>query len=191
MPIRGALPAPGNPPFVTLIDAHQRAVYGYLVRCTGNEDDAQDLFQETFLRAHRAYAAFSGETGHRAWLFRIATNLVKNHVRGRRRRGTVFAPGGAPAADGRQPVTPEHLLHARQAARVLHDLLDRLSFRQRTAVIQRQIEGLAYREIADNLDCSEPAARAHVYQGLRKLRAGWQAACGDDERKNDDAQPKT
>ena len=191
MPIRGALPAPGNPPFVTLIDAHQRAVYRYLVRCTGNEDDAQDLFQETFLRAHRAYATFSGETGHRAWLFRIATNLVKNHVRGRRRRGTVFAPGGAPAPAGRQPITPEHLLHSRQAAHVLHGLLDRLSFRQRTAVIQRQIEGLAYREIADNLDCSEPAARAHVYQGLRKLRAGWQAACGDDERKNDDAQPKT
>ena len=188
MPTRGALPAPSNPPFFTLIDAHQRVVYRYLVRCTGNEDDAQDLFQETFLRAHRAYATFSGETGHRAWLFRIATNLVKNHVRGRRRRGNVFAPGGEPVPPGRQPVTPEHLLHSRQAARVLHGLLDRLSFRQRTAVIQRQIEGLAYREIADNLDCSEPAARAHVYQGLRKLRAGWRAA--GDERENH-AQPKT
>ena len=188
MPTRGVLPAPDNPPFVTLIDAHQRAVYRYLVRCTGNEDDAQDLFQETFLRAHRAYATFCGDTGHRAWLFRIATNLVKNYVRGRRRRGTVFTPGGEPAPAGRQPVTPEHLLHSRQAARVLQGLLDRLSFRQRTAVIQRQIEGLAYREIADNLDCSEQAARAHVYQGLRKLRAGWQAA--GDERENH-AQPKT
>lgn len=189
MPTRGALSAPSNPPFVTLIDAYQHAVYRYLVRCTGNEDDAQDLFQETFLRAHRAYAAFSGDTGHRAWLFRIATNLVKNHGRGRRRRSNVFAPGGEPVPPGRQPVTPEHLLHSRQAAHVLQGLLDRLSFRQRTAVIQRQIEGLAYHEIADNLDCSEQAARAHVYQGLRKLRAGWQAACGGDERENY-AQPK-
>lgn len=64
---------------------------------------------------------------------------------------------------------------------MLQGLLDRLSFRQRTAVIQRQIEGLAYREIAGNLNCSEQTARAHVYQGLRKLRAGWKAA--DDERK--------
>ena len=184
MPTRRGSSARSGPPFVTLIDTHQRAVYRYLVRCTGNEDDAQDLFQETFLRAHRAYAAFSGDTGHRAWLFRIATNLAKNHVRGRRRRNNVFVSGCEPAPPARQPVTPEHLLHSGQTARVLRGLLDRLSFRQRTAVIQRQIEGLTYREIADNLNCSEQTARAHVYQGLRKLRAGWQAADADDERKS-------
>lgn len=183
MPTRRDSPARSGPPFVTLIDTHQRAVYRYLVRCTGNEDDAQDLFQETFLRAHRAYAAFSGDTGHRAWLFRIATNLAKNHVRGRRRRNNVFVSGCEPAPPARQPVTPEHLLHSRQTARVLQGLLDRLSFRQRTAVIQRQIEGLAYCEIAGNLNCSEQTARAHVYQGLRKLRAGWQTAQANEERK--------
>lgn len=181
MPTRRDPSARSGPPFVTLIDTHQHAVYRYLVRCTGNEDDAQDLFQETFLRAHRAYAAFSGDTGHRAWLFRIATNLAKNHVRAQRRRGNVFVSGCEPAPPARQPVTPEHLLHSGQTARALQGLLDRLSFRQRTAVIQRQIEGLTYREIAGNLNCSEQTARAHVYQGLRKLRAGWQTA--GDERK--------
>lgn len=171
--------------FSRLVDLNQRAVYRYLVRCTGNEDDAQELFQETFLRAQRAYAKLAPDANQRAWLFRIATNLVKNHARSRRRYRNVFVSERTTGPSGGQPTTPEHALHARQTARILIHLLDRLSFRQRTAVIQRQLEGLPYREIAENLHCSQETARAHVYQGLRKLRAGWQDACAGTERTND------
>src|SRR5438874_7778423 len=76
--------------FAQVVTLHQKAVYGYLLRFTRNPHDAQDLFQETFLRAHRAYAALPADANLRAWLMRIAVNLTKNYVRDRRRRGKVL-----------------------------------------------------------------------------------------------------
>ena len=85
-------------PFTELVTLHQQAVYGYLLRFTRDPHDAQDLFQETFLRAYRAYAGLQSkqnkknerdEMNYRAWLMRIAIDLSKNYARDRRRRGQV------------------------------------------------------------------------------------------------------
>src|SRR6266850_1667871 len=77
-------------PFAEVVTLHQEAVYRYLVRFTRNQHDAQDLFQDTFLRAHRAYAALPADANIRAWLMRIAVNLTKNYVRDRQRRAKVL-----------------------------------------------------------------------------------------------------
>ena len=162
--------------FHEIIELHQRAIYRYLVRCTGNIDDAQELFQDTFLRAHRAYAGLSPDANHQAWLFRIATNLVKNYIRSRERRRKVFVDGAAPAAShstSSNSSNAEDTLQLQETAHILLKALQALPFRQRTALIQRQLEGLDYRLIAENLECSEGTARAHVYQALRKLRIRW------------------
>ncbi len=175
--------------FGEIVDLHQRSVYRYLVRCTGNSDDAQELFQETFLRAWRAYGDLPTDANHRAWLFRIATNLVKNYIRGRQRYRKVFVADGPIPASKVHPTTPEHTFHSQETAHVLLNVIGSLPFRQRTALIQRQIEGLAYQEIAENLDCSEDSARAHVYQALKKLRACWQQIEIGEERRGH-ANPK-
>ena len=162
--------------FHGIIDRHQRAIYRYLVRCTGNIDDAQELFQDTFLRAHRAYAGLSNDANHQAWLFRIATNLVKNYIRSRERRRKVFVDGEAPVSSHGANSNTAHTeddLQSQESAHILLNALQALPFRQRTALIQRQFEGLGYRLIAENLECSEGTARAHVYQALRKLRIRW------------------
>ena len=169
--------------FGEVVDLHQRAVYRYLIRCTGNNDDAQELFQETFLRAYRAYGDLPADANHRAWLFRIATNLVKNYIRGRQRYRKIFvADGPIPSSQG-HPATPEQTFHSQETAQLLLNAIGALSFRQRTALIQRQLEGLAYREIAENLGCSEDSARAHVYQALKKLRTCWQQIETGEERR--------
>lgn len=169
--------------FGEIVDLHQRSVYRYLIRCTGNGDDAQELFQETFLRAHRAYGDLPTDANHRAWLFRIATNLVKNYIRGRQRHRKVFvADDPRPSSKG-HPTTPEQTFHSQETAQLLLNAIGALPFRQRTALIQRQLEGLAYREIAANLGCSEDSARAHVYQALKKLRAYWQRVTTGEERR--------
>src|SRR5262249_41532581 len=80
----------GQLSFTEVITLHQKRVYGYLLRFTRNPHDAQDLFQETFLRAHRAYAALPADADLRAWLMRIAINLTKNYVRDRQRRAKVL-----------------------------------------------------------------------------------------------------
>ena len=162
--------------FHEIIDRHQRAIYRYLVRCTGNIDDAQKLFQDTFLRAHRAYAGLSNDANHQAWLFRIATNLVKNYIRSRERRRKVFVDGEAPVSSHSSNSNTAHTeddLQSQESAHILLNALQALPFQQRTALIQRQFEGLDYRLIAENLECSEGTARAHVYQALRKLRIRW------------------
>src|SRR6266446_4342272 len=77
-------------PFAEVVTLHQEAVYRYLVRFTPNQHDAQDLFQDTFLRAHRAYAALPADANMRAWLMRIAVNLTKNYVRDRQRQRRII-----------------------------------------------------------------------------------------------------
>ena len=175
--------------FGEIIDLHQRAVYRYLIRCTGNDDDAQELFQETFLRAYCAYGDLPTDANHRVWLFRIATNLVKNYMRSRQRYRKVFVADGSIPSPSVHPTTPEQMLHSQETAQLLLNAIGTLPFRQRTALIQRQLEGLAYREIAENLNCSEDSARAHVYQALKKLRACRQGATTDEERRRH-ANPK-
>jgi len=162
--------------FTEVITLHQQRVYGYLLRFTRNPHDAQDLFQETFLRAHRAYAALPADADLRAWLMRIAVNLTKNYVRDRRRRGNVLlaeekgydAEGVLNFADTSRDT--ESTMISRETARVLLATIETLPFHQRAALVQRQFEGLDYPTIATNLGCSQESARAHVYQALRKLR---------------------
>ena len=173
----------GSHAFGDIVDLYQRSIYRYLIRCTGNSDDAQELFQDTFLRAHRAYADLPADANHRAWLFRIATNLVKNYIRSRQRYRKVFTTDEVTPSSNVQMITPEQTFHLQETAQVLLDALQALPFRQRTALIQRQIEGFAYAEIAEHLNCSEDSARAHVYQALKKLRALWQQVVIKEERR--------
>src|SRR5215471_1440735 len=77
-------------PFAEVVTLHQGAVYRYLLRFTRNLHDAQDLFQDTFLRAHRAYTTLPTDANLRAWLMQIAINLTKNYVRDRQRRRRVI-----------------------------------------------------------------------------------------------------
>ena len=162
-------------PFAEVITLHQRMIYGYLVRFTRNTHDAQDLFQDTFLRAYRAYAVLPTDADLRAWLMRIAVNLSKNYVRDRQRRTRVLVDEEQgqehePTRFAENSSNTEQTMISRETAQTLLATIDALPFRQRTALIQRQFEGLEYNAIAANLKCSPESARAHVYQALRKLR---------------------
>ena len=159
-------------PFAEVVSLHQAVVYRYLVRFTRSAHDAADLFQEVFLRAYRAYGRLPVEADVRAWLMRIAINLTKNHVRDRQRRQRVLVAAEAAASPDTTRVTAsaDMELISHEVARTLSSAIDALPFRQRAALVQRQLEGLDYPTIAANLRCSQDSARAHVYQALRKLR---------------------
>src|SRR5881396_2600939 len=87
--------------FDTLVATHHREIYRYLVRATFRASEADDLAQETFLRAYRAHRALPPDANARAWLFAIASNVAKNHFRAESRRGG--APGGRGRRGGRSP----------------------------------------------------------------------------------------
>jgi RNA polymerase sigma-70 factor, ECF subfamily len=155
------------PPFDEAMKSLEREIMRYLLRSTGDRDDSLDLFQETWLRAYRAYPSLRSEDGLRPWVFRIASNLCRNRVRDRMRRSRVIASGGdeMDGVHGRidGAVAPEAMMDFKSA-------IARLPHRQGRALTMRKLEGREYAEIAQALDCSPESARATVYQALRKLK---------------------
>lgn len=159
-------------PFEDAMRRHDREIMRFLVRMTRDREDALDLFQETFLRAYRAYPQLDSEEGLRPWLFKIAANLCRNRARDRARHSRVIAPDAdAEMLDGVAPHYSNHANHAAPAAALdLRRAIAGLPGKQGQAFVMRKIVGLEYSEIGAALGCSEESARAGVYQALRKLK---------------------
>lgn len=141
----------------------------FLLRTTGDREDALDLFQETWLRAYKAYPRLDPDSKLRPWLFRIASNLCRNRIRDLMRRGRVLADGDCTDHNSRYTTAPQADGPAR--ALDLKRALSTLSARQGQAFAMRKFAGLEYREIAEALGCSEESVRANVYQAVKKLKA--------------------
>ena len=133
--------------FGALVDAHQAEVLRYLRRLTGNAADAEDLFQETFLRALPAFRRLRRGTNHRAWVYRIATNVFLNHRRRLGRRSEVPLEGPLPSVDA----SPAARYRVRMTAEVCRRAICALPPKQRAAFVQRNVLGWNYAQIADAL----------------------------------------
>ncbi len=157
--------------FGAVVARHHAEIHRYLVRVTARTSDADDLSQETFLRAFRAHRSLPADANVRAWLFAIATNLCRNHFRGekRRRLAMVAASSEPPPGDSGSP--DGHLLFREAGARV-DAIVAGLPVRQRLAFTMRKLHELEYEAIGASLDCSAESARAHVFQALKKIRRG-------------------
>src|SRR6266571_3495155 len=143
------------PPFERFYLAHRDEVLGYLRRLLGQR--AEDAWQETFLRALRAYDRLEHGRHLRAWVFTIATNVAMDELRPRARANV--APAAEPAVELR-----------RDAFKDLEHLTDELPPTERAAVVLRYGYDLPYAQIADALGSSEDAARAAASSGVRRLR---------------------
>jgi RNA polymerase sigma-70 factor (ECF subfamily) len=144
--------------FGELLERHEREIFAYALRLTGRREDADDLYQETFLAAFRGWPP-PRRDHERAWLYKIATNKAVD--REGRRRPTVSVDDLRLAAPDRDGVT---LLDLASAIR-------ELPAGQRAAFVMRTVEGRPYRDVAMALDCSEEAARTRVSEATRKVRA--------------------
>lgn len=156
------------PDFEAIVDAHSAEIFGYLWRLALDPADAQDCLQETFLRAYQAYGRLQDTTHLRAWLYRIATNVAFTHLKRRRRDAARTLPlDPDQTADGPGPA---EALARRETLRAVAAAVERLPDQQRATLILRKYQELSYGEIAATLDCTEAAARANVYQALKRLR---------------------
>jgi len=162
-------------PFEEIMQRHQREIMRYLLRLSSHPEDAADLFQETWLRAYRAYPRLDPNDSVRPWLYTIASNLWRNRARdsGRRARVLVPAEKQSPAAD---LIAPDHQLdHGNEGYAAVHlrELIAALPVKQQQALHLRYFAGLDYAEIAAAIECSEESARANVSQATRKLKKRW------------------
>jgi RNA polymerase sigma-70 factor (ECF subfamily) len=149
----------------SLLDSHGRELHAYLWRMLGDPQDAEDCLQDTFLRAFRAFNRTNEDWNYRAWLYKIATNVARTHMKRDRRHSQVQE--GLIDHKLRDPL--ESIALREQFTGVL-TAMEQLSFRQRTAIMLRKYSELDYEEIGEALECSPETARAHVYQGLKRLR---------------------
>lgn len=158
-----------DPGFEAMVATHHGEIYRYLRRLAYRIAEADDLSQETFLRAYRARHRLTPDANVRAWLFTIATNVFRNHVRSEHRRrvahATVRVTRRELDADG-----PEAEVLAGEARALTEAAIRRLPLKQRLAFTLRKLHELDYELIGQSLDCSAESARAHVFQALRKIR---------------------
>jgi RNA polymerase sigma-70 factor (ECF subfamily) len=156
------------PSFDQVLARYQTEIYRFATHLTRNHADADDLYQETLLKAYRAFDRLDGEANHRAWLYRIATNTFLSE---RRKLGRV-GPLDATQAEAIPEVASDDAarLDARDLLSEVEMFVAALPLKQRIALVQRKYHDLSYADIAVNLRCSEAAARASVHEALRKLR---------------------
>jgi RNA polymerase sigma-70 factor (ECF subfamily) len=150
-----------------LVERHRPELLRYLVHLLGDADDAEDACQEACLRAHRAFPRLPPDANARAWLYRIATNNALDAARARRRKHARTAETDPEALPAPMVATVEDRAELRVVARAVRALPPR----QRAALMLRRFHDLDYAEIATTLGGNEAAARANVYQAVRKLRA--------------------
>jgi len=148
-----------------LVDRHGRELHVFLWRMLRDDQDAEDCLQETYLRAFRALPRLSPEANTRAWLYAIAANVGRTWLKKRRKETGWEQAQSLRRARPAAGDAPEQLDTLSLLAAV-----DRLPPRQREALILRKYQGLDYAAIAAVQGNSAAAARANVYQALRRLR---------------------
>ena len=159
--------------FEELYKRHHIVILRRLTRVCGNEAVAEELCQETFLRAAQRMGTVGGDLRFRAWVTRIGTNLAIDHLRALKR---------APAAPleligdvAPPPGTPVHLdteahIERRETARFVAEVLARLNARHRRVLILREIDGLDYRSIAERLGVSSSAVETLLFRARGRFR---------------------
>lgn len=166
--------------FRQLVERHRRKVYGIAWGMTGNHGDADDIAQETFVKAYRRLGEFEGQSGFYTWLYRIATNCSLDLLRRKGRRAERDLEGVLDAAERPLPLRRGTPPDARReaAAGELREAVRRgvseLPGKHRAALVLHDIEGMPHDEIARMLGCSPGTVRSRLHYARlamqRKLR---------------------
>lgn len=184
--------------FADVFAEYQRPIYNYLLRMTQNQAEAEDLTQETFVRAYRSLPGFRGEASLSTWIYRIATNVSTDHFR---RRATQQAKAALSLdemeserewlGDGASS-SPQQLAAQSEMSDCVQRFIARLPSDYRTALVLHDLQGLKNREIADVLDVSLSAVKIRLHRARKKLREALDTGCdyGHDERNVFVCEPK-
>jgi RNA polymerase sigma-70 factor (ECF subfamily) len=158
--------------FRELVCRHSVQIFRVAYRITGNEQDAEDAVQETFLKAHRMLGSFEGRSNFTTWLTRIAANCALDQLRSRRQHDAALAPAldGAGEASDRGDDDPENRIFHAQLGRIVQRTLEEMTEQEHAAFVLRHHEQMNTTEIGQLLAISGPAIRQSIFRAVHKLR---------------------
>jgi RNA polymerase sigma-70 factor (ECF subfamily) len=167
--------------FDALVRRYDQSVLRLALHMLGNEQDAQDVHQEAFIKAYRHLGNFRFECSFYTWLYRIVTNLCLDQMRRRKSRredpATVLDASGdemdlmANVTDDRAMANPARELERKVMSQRIQEALDKLTPRERTVFELKHYQGLKLRTIGEMLSTTEETAKNTLFRATRKLRA--------------------
>ncbi len=166
--------------FEELVRQYDRAVLRLALHLTGSEADAQDIFQEAFLKAYRNIGSFRFECSFYTWVYRIVTNLCLDHLRKRQVRkedsGVTTDKDGeefdvlSQFADDRPGADPERDLMRRELGKRIARAMTKLTPRERMVFELKHFQGLRLRTIGEMLNTTEETAKNTLFRATQKMR---------------------
>jgi RNA polymerase sigma-70 factor (ECF subfamily) len=172
--------------FRTLVERHSRAVFRLAHRMTGNPSDAEDVVQETFLKAYKQLGRFESRANFSTWLHRIAVNCSIDLIRSRPHReaghdsADLEAMGSEDGDESRQH-TPERLMLSTEVQDRINTAMSALSHRERAAFVLRHFEGNSIEDISRSLGLKTNATKHSIFRAVRKMRAALEPFVATEE----------
>jgi RNA polymerase sigma-70 factor (ECF subfamily) len=172
-----ALRAGDRSEFAKLVDAYSGVIYRLGMKMLNNEQDAEDILQETFIKAYRALQRFDGRSSLSTWLYRIATNEALMLIRRRKREEISIDEPFDQADSDSEPMEivdfcclPEEELISTEARANMDQAITDLPPSLRLVFLLREIEGLSTRETGEILDLSDTAVKTRLSRARLRLR---------------------
>ncbi|MGK5023788.1 RNA polymerase sigma factor RpoE [Janthinobacterium sp. RB2R34] len=157
--------------FDVLVSKYQRRLMRLVSRLVHDPAEAEDVVQETFIKAYRALRHFRGDAAFYTWLYRIGINTAKNYLVTQSRRAPTSSETDTEQAESfddgsklRDNNTPESVLASKQIAATVNAAMDVLPIELRTAIVLREIEGLSYEEISEIMACPIGTVRSRIFR---------------------------
>jgi RNA polymerase sigma factor RpoE len=161
-----------------LIRRYQERIYGTIYNMTSNHEDANDLAQETFIKAHRALKSFKGDSSFFTWLYRIAVNKTINFLKQRKNRAAMSLNDLDFNAENDPDLvalvshkTPQRDAGLSELQEKLNEAMQKLSEPHRLVVTLHDVQGLPHDEIAKIMDCNVGTVRSRLFYARQQLQA--------------------
>ena len=161
--------------FRVLVERNSRLVFRLAYRLTGNQQDAEDVVQETFLRAYRQLKRFESRASFGTWIHRIAVNCAMDLLRQRPKPHVLAALGdpetaGAADTPDEEAIGPDRWAESAEIRMKLGHALDELTPSERTAFMLRHFEGRSLKEIGQALGLRTSATKHSIFRAVQKMR---------------------
>jgi RNA polymerase sigma-70 factor (ECF subfamily) len=161
--------------FDLLVEKYQRRLMRLVARLVHDQAEAEDIVQETFIKAYRALRHFRGDAAFYTWLYRIGINTAKNVLMSPHRKHTQAVERqaeeeGAGLAEQLPDIaTPEAMFASKQLAATVNLAMDALPLELRTAIVLRELEGMSYEEISAVMACPIGTVRSRIFRAREAI----------------------